>query len=203
MRQTATLLLSIAAQAACAQDVGEWNFTATLDGQPIGTHRFTVRGAGAGAERSVFSSAQFVVKWLGIPVYRYRHEARESWQDDCLRELRSDTDDDGKREQVDRRFDGECQMGFAYWNPRLVQQHRLVDPRTGRSSAVRFEALPDAQIDVRGRSVAAQGWRLVADKQRITVWYAAETGRWIALDAEAKGGRRLGYRLTADERPPP
>jgi len=206
VKTAAVLLLTAAvAQTAFAQESaveqGEWNFSVTLDGKPIGTHRFVV--GGTGAARSVSSHALFVVRMLGIPVYRYRHEAQERWQGDCLRELRSDTDDDGRQNQVGQRFEGDCLMGFAYWNPRLVQQRRLVDPQTGRTQAVRFEALSDAVIEVRGRAVAAQGWRLMAEKQRITVWYAADGGRWIALDAEAKGGRRLSYRLLADERPTP
>jgi hypothetical protein len=197
----ALLLLAFAAQAALAQETnaetGEWNFSATLDGKPIGTHRFTV--AGTPAARSVQSRADFTVRMLGIAVYRYQHHADERWQGDCLRELRSDTDDDGKAQKVAQRFDSDCLMGFAYWNPRLVQQHQLVDPQTGRIEPARFEALPDAPIDVRGKPVQAHGWRLIADKQRITVWYAVDGGRWIALDAEAKGGRRLSYRLLPDK----
>ncbi|HSD39854.1 MAG TPA: DUF6134 family protein [Rhodocyclaceae bacterium] len=191
--------LAFVARAALAQepavDAGEWDFVATLDGKAIGTHRFVV--SAASAARSVTSQAQFVVRVLGIPVYRYRHEAQERWQEDCLRELHADTDDDGQRQQVAQRFDDACVMGFAYWNPRLSRQRQLIDPQTGRVGPARFEPLPDASIEVRGRPVAAHGWRLVADKQRITVWYAADSGRWIALDAEARGGRRLSYRLPA------
>jgi len=199
-RRSVMALLALLGLHAHAQETGSWDFAATLDGKPIGTHRFAVTVADA--QRSVDSRAQFVVRVLGIPVYRYRHEAQERWQGDCLRELHADTDDDGKRQQVAQRFDAECLMGFAYWNPRLVQQHQLVDPQTGRIEPVRFEPVPDASIDMRGSATAAHGWRLIADHQRIVVWYAADTGRWIALDAEAKGGRRLSYRLTTDKASP-
>ncbi|QPF74512.1 hypothetical protein G8A07_17380 [Roseateles sp. DAIF2] len=179
---------------------GRWDFVATLDGKPIGTHRFTV--AGPAAARRVESRAQFSVRLLGIPVYRYRHRAEERWQDDCLRELRADTDDDGREQQVARRFDDECVMAYAYWNPLLVRQTRLVDPQTGQAGPVRFEPLPEAAIELHGRPVAARGWRLVSETQRITAWYATEGGRWIGLDAEARGGRQLRYRLSAEKDPP-
>ena len=91
-------------------------------------------------------------------------------------------------------------MSFAYWNPRLVQQTQLVDPQTGRLEAARFERVADEDIDVQGRPQRAQGWRLSTGRQRITVWYAATGGRWIGLDADAPGGRRLRYRLLP-ERP--
>lgn len=191
------LSLALACHAAPSEQAADrsvctWDFAATLDGKPIGTHHFVV--SGPDMARAVDSHAQFVVRLLGIPVYRYRHQAEEHWQGDCLRELRSDTDDDGKREQVLQRYDDECLMGFAYWNPNLLMQQRLVDPQTGRIESVRFERLPDQTIDVRGTHVPAQGWRLLTDRQRIDIWYAADSHRWIALDADAKGGRRLSYR---------
>ncbi len=191
----------VAPAAPAATESGEWSFAVTLDGRPIGTHRFTVTsspgGAGGAMERTVDSSAQFAVKVLGLTVYRYRHHARERWNGDCLRELRANTDDDGQASQVEQRFDTGCLMGFAYWNPRLPTQQRLVDPQTGRTEAVRLERVPDATVPVQGQPVPAQGWRLLTGKQDITLWYARASGRWIALDALAAGGRQLSYRLPA------
>lgn len=193
--------LSLCALTVCAAtpeaETGEWTFEATLDGKPIGNHRFVVDGTAQA--REVRSDAAFLVRMLGIPVYRYKHHAEERWQGDCLRGLKSQTDDDGKAARVDQSFpDTECLMAFAYWNPRLVTQQRLVDPQTGRVETVKFERLPDAQIPLRGQEVAAHGWRLQTAKQRITLWYAADTGRWIALDADAAGGRKLSYRQVLD-----
>ena len=142
--------LAIAAPGAAGDstEAGEWNFEATLDGKPIGTHRFKV--SGTPQAREVRSDAAFVVRLLGIPVYRYKHHAEERWQGDCLRGLRSQTDDDGQAARVDQSFDSECLMAFAYWNPRMVTQRQLVDPQTGRVEPVSIEPLPDAQIMSRG-----------------------------------------------------
>ncbi|MDP9917471.1 hypothetical protein J2W24_003122 [Variovorax boronicumulans] len=199
------LMLAQATCLAAAQEgdeeAGEWHFTAMLDGKPIGTHRFVV--GGTAATRSVDSRALFTVRVLGIPVYRYRHQAEERWAGDCLRALRAETDDDGTRQQIAQRFDGDCPMSFAYWNPRLVKQQRLIDPQTGKVEPVRFEPLPDATLEVRGRPVRARGWRLQAAQQRIRIWYAADSGRWIGLDADTKGDRQLSYRLTSPARSTP
>ena len=201
------LWLSVCALSVCATtpdvEAGEWTFEATLDGKPIGTHRFVV--SGTAQAREVRSDAAFVVRMLGIPVYRYQHHADERWQGDCLRGLKSQTDDDGKAARVDQSFEAnECLMAFAYWNPRFITQQRLIDPQTGRVEAVKFEPLPDAQISVRGQSVLAHGWRLQTAKQRIVLWYAADTsGRWIALDADAAGGRKLSYRQVLDPKAAP
>jgi hypothetical protein len=190
-------LVTAAAQPGDQEGGGSWSFGATLDGKPIGTHRFVI--SGPPDARAVDSQAQFTVRVLGIPVYRYLHQANEDWQGECLRELRSDTDDDGARRHVAQRYEAECLMGFAYWNPRIVTQQRLINPQTGKIEPARFEPVADRPINVRDQPVAAQGWRLIAGNQRIVIWYAVDSGRWIGLDAEAKGGRQLAYRLLPED----
>lgn len=172
-----------------------WDFEARLDGRPIGTHRFVLQGPAA--RREIHSRASFDVRLLGLLVYRYRHEANERWEGDCLLALQSRTDDDGTPQQVDwqRPSPGDCTMSFAYWHPRLQEQQRLLNPQTGRFEAVRFERLPEASINVQGRDVAATPWRLKTATQDITVWREASEGDWIGLDARVKGGRVLTYRL--------
>jgi hypothetical protein len=191
-RIAAALIASCLPLWAAASDARSWNFDARLDGKPIGTHRFTV--SGPGARREVDSEARFDVKLLGIVVYRYRHEAHERWQGDCLRELQSRTDDDGKPLQVEQKPGG-CAMSFAYWHPRLQEQTSLINPQTGLAEAVRFERLPDATIPVQGREVAATRWRLSTPTQTLTVWRDRANDDWIGLDARVSGDRLLTYRL--------
>jgi len=187
------LELVTAAAQPTAEPGGNWDFEATLDGKPIGRHHFVV--SGPPEAWNVDSQAQFTVRILGIPVYRYTHQASEHWQGECLRDLRSHTDDDGTRQHVTQRYEADCLMGFAYWNPRILTQRRLINPQTGKIEEVRFESVADRLIAVRGQQVAAHGWRLIAGSQRITVWYTTDSRRWVGLDAEAKGGRQLAYRL--------
>ncbi|WP_431046619.1 DUF6134 family protein [Roseateles sp. L2-2] len=186
-----------------------WNFDVRLDGKPIGTHRFTVEGPDEA--REVTSIAAFDVKLLGITVFRYRHEARERWRGDCLQQIRSSTDDDGKPVKVDRRLESatpgepDCLMSYAYWHPALVRQQRLLNPQTGEVDEVRIERLPDAAIPVGGRDVDASRWRITSTapssgksapaRQVLTLWRDRADGRWIGLDAQVKGDRVLTYRL--------
>lgn len=186
-----------------------WNFEVRLDGKPIGTHRFTVDGPAEA--REVTSNAAFDVRLLGINVFRYRHEARERWRGDCLQEIRSRTDDDGKPVEVDRRLasamPGEpaCLMSYAYWNPALIRQQRLLNPQTGEVDEVHIERLPDAAIPAGGRDVDASRWRITSTapssgksapaRQVLTLWRDRTDGRWLGLDAQVKGDRVLTYRL--------
>jgi len=193
------LLLALPVRAAHAQT---WEFEARLDGTLIGTHRFVV--SGPPSAREVESTARFEVKVLGISVYRYRLDAHERWQGDCLSELHSRTDADGELVQVDLDRDGalqgsaRCMMSFAYWHPRLPEQGRLLNPQTGLVEDTRFERLSDATLRVHGRDVSAARWRLFAStsttKQELILWLGRTDGAWIGLDARVKS-RLLTYRL--------
>jgi hypothetical protein len=196
--KAAVALLALCCGLAQAQQA--WDFDVRLDGKPIGKHRFTV--AGPPDAREVHSQARMDVKLLGLTVFRYRHEARERWRGDCLAELRSRTDDDGKPLEVAhaRAEADACLMGFAYWHPELPRQTRLLNPQTGRIEDARFERLPDATLSVRGQEVPAVPWRLTATppdgpRQDLTLWLDRRDGRWLGLDARVKGDRLLTYRL--------
>ena len=184
-----------------------YDFQASLDGKPMGTHRFVVEGDALA--RTVESEANFEVRFLGFKAYSYHHHASERWQGDCLRSLAATTDDDGRRTDVHAergeaatrvavggasRDEAACVMSFAYWNPALRTQARLLNPQTGRLESVRVERLADATIPVGGKAVAASHYRIEGAESPIEVWYAAD-GAWIGLDSVVGGKHRLSYRL--------
>ena len=184
-----------------------WTFRVLLDGQPVGEHRFSASAPGADGERTLVSEAAFDVRWLGIPVYRYRHRAVERWRGDCLTALSAGTDDNGTRTQVSAQSRGEqfevsapapqsaqgCVMSFAYWNPALRTQQRLLNAQTGRIEPVRIAPLGEVPLDLGERGTGASGWRIHGLKQPIDVWYSSQ-GDWIGLDTRVDGGRALRYR---------
>jgi hypothetical protein len=191
----ALALCGAALQAAAAAPTGEWIFRALLDGEPIGQHRFSV--SGEGDERRVVSEADFAVKFLGITAYRYRHRATERWQGNCLNALDSTTDDDGRPAavRVDRTdaLQG-CVMSFAYWNPAIQTQTRLLNAQTGRFETVQVRRIGSGSIEVRGKPVEANEFRITGAAQPIVVWYTPR-GDWVGLDSIVAGGRKLSYRL--------
>jgi hypothetical protein len=187
---------------------GEWNFRVMLDGKPIGRHRFSVTKQGD--ERKVLSEADFAVKFLGITAYRYRHRAAEEWNGDCLVGLTSTTDDDGKRSNVhiDKKTSESavveastanpsspsCLMSFAYWNPSIQSQTRLLNAQTGEIEDVNLARAGSGSVDVHGERVAATRLRITGAAHPIDVWYSAR-GEWVGLDSTVAGGRVLSYRL--------
>ena len=176
------------------------------------THDFTLRAGDlvvteAGDQSQVQSDASFTVRLLGLVVYRYQHTARERWRGDCLTEMESRTNDDGKPQTVRAQTLAEgaaglrvtatpgdavrdvpgCTMGFAYWNPALRRQTQLINVQTGKLEPVQIERLADGSLDARGATVPAERWRIRTQDQTIDVWYAAHGGEWIGLDAQGHG----------------
>ncbi len=215
LRHRAVLLLcaTLAGGAHAVPPPAEWQFTVRLDGKPIGTHRFVLAGAD---ERSaqLRSEARFDVTLLGVPLYRYRHEATERWSEGCLASIEARTDDNGRRTELlgqaqgrgfalqlrgDRAVSplpqpaGGCLMSFAYWNPALATQTRLLDPGSGRVEPVAIGVPPAVASDLESAGGALRGLRIGGLAQPIDVWYA--DGRWVGLDTVVDGGRRLTYRL--------
>lgn len=208
----ALLLAAVPARAQPSEIVRSWNFAVSLDGDLIGTHRFDLRQAGPSL--AMRGHADFAVKFLGLTLYRYRHEVTSRWQDACLDNLSAQTDDDGEKTSVSatasatatrviRRRDGSgeseltvsgCMMDFAYWNPNLLTQTRLLNPQTGEIEAVQIIAGRTGAVQVQGAAVSARSWRILGAAQPIEVWYSAQ-GAWIGLDATVKGSRTLSYRL--------
>ena len=221
MRRPAIALLlgflaaaGLAAQAADGADAPAtpaarvYAFQVLLDDKPIGTHRFVVDGEATA--RRVASDAAFAVTILGITAFRYRHHAEEQWAGDCLASLASTTDDDGRQEAVRlaRAADGNditsakgsrsepgCLMTYAYWNPALRRQARLLNPQTGQVDTVRVERVGTGTLRVHGQEVTATDWRITGAESPIDVWVNAQ-GDWVGLDSRvAKGRHRLSYRL--------
>lgn len=185
----------------------QWQFQVFLDDSPIGHHHFTLQEQGG--ERELKTQARFDVKVLFINAYRYVHEATERWSGSCLTALNARTDDNGKALTVNatrqegvlqvqgtgaRAAHEGCVMSFAYWNPALLKQTRLLNSQTGQYENVTITPLGDEVIEVRGAPVTARRYRIMGSKHPIDLWYGPGE-RWLALQSTLDGGRKLRYLL--------
>jgi Family of unknown function (DUF6134) len=201
---------------AAAAQTQSWNFEVFLDDSPIGHHHYTLRSSGDGAERELKIEARFNVKFLFINAYRYAHDASERWRGNCLAALTARTDDNGAKSEVDTESQGAqlstvtsialpaatrarqpvdgCLMGFAYWNPEMLRQSRLLNAQTGKIETVTITALGEEKISVRGTPTPATRYRVSGTKHPIDLWYGADRA-WVALQSTLESGRRLRYQL--------
>jgi Family of unknown function (DUF6134) len=193
---------------------GNWQFTALLDGKPIGQHSFMLNTQGG--ERKLVSNAQFNVKFFGMTVYRYRHLTTELWRGECLAGMTAHTDDNGKPSSVSTQAEGDvlkvlattprhpkgapplliktCVKSFAYWNPQIQTQTQLLNAQTGELETVQVSRVGTGVVPVRGQPVNAVRWRITGPEAPIELWYSTK-GDWIGLDSTVAGGRKLSYRL--------
>jgi hypothetical protein len=206
MRPLLTAILLFSGLVPAHAEPNAWNFRVLLDGREIGRHQYTLLGTGE--ERELRSEAHFDVRVLHVSVYRYLHEAVEHWNGNCLQSLVARTETNGKSQFVTaaargNRFSVErpegrdqhegCVMSFAYWNPQILRERRLLNSQTGDLLPVTITPQGEETVEVRGRRLTAQRHRVSAPSLEIDLWYA--DGRWIALEAPARGGRRLRYEL--------
>jgi hypothetical protein len=199
---------AVASTSPLESDAREWQFRVLLDDREIGFHRYEMRREGD--TRVVESRAEFDVKFLFFNAYRYRHSLSATWQGRCLESLQTRTDANGRKLAVTgRKSDAAfvvdkgqdvdrlppCIMNFAYWDPRILEQPRLLNPQTGDYLDVTVEALDEDTVNVGGETIAADIYRIVAKDMRIDIWYAKSDQRWLALESLAKGGRIIRYEL--------
>ena len=208
MRRIFTLLFVLLPVAfASAAQAREWPFTAYLDGKEIGQHRFAITEQNGMLE--LVSEAEFNVKLLFINAYKYQHKAVERWQGNCLHSLEANTRENrdiskvqGKRMQDGFRVQGPkgplqlpaCAMTFAYWNPDILRQDKLLNPQTGEWVDVSIVSMGNERIAVRGREVDARRYRLTAPKMQIDLWYSADD-EWLALESTTPEGYLISYQL--------
>lgn len=206
MRHHLLVFAALLSFSATAQ-ASEWPFTAYLDGKEIGQHRFALKTTDEGLK--LVSEADFKVKLLFINAYSYQHRASEFWQGDCLQRLEARTEENRdislvNGERKADRFEvqgpkGElqlpgCAMTFAYWNPKMLQQDRLLNPQTGEWLDVVIRRMGRETIEVRGQQQAALRYRLTAPKMQIDLWYS-EDYRWLALESKTPEGYLISYKL--------
>jgi hypothetical protein len=180
-----------------------WDFNVLLDNKPIGQHRFTRDES----EGTLTSEANFKVKLLFITAYKYQHTAREKWQGDCLTSLQARTEEKGETTLIKGQLASDgfklesplsvlpaCVMTFAYWNPKMLTQSKLLNPQTGEWLDVTIHKKGTESLQVRGETVSAERYFLDAKKLKIDLWYSS-SNQWLALKSTTPEGNVLSYQL--------
>jgi hypothetical protein len=185
----------------------EWRFRVFLDEKEIGYHDFYLEEEGS--QRVLRSTAEFEYKLLFVKLYEYQHDNSEVWQDNCLKQIESSTDANGKPFAVSgQRQEGEfvvqsnrgesslpsCVMSFAYWNPDFLLQTHLLNTQNGEFLPVEVSLPVYDPLNIRGETRDAWRYELVAGKLQLDLWYS-DDNQWLGLASEAEGGRTLRYEL--------
>ncbi len=208
----AACLFSLMAQAKQTTEentqVKRWAFDVYLDDKPIGTHTFNL------VNNTMTSQANFKVKILFITAYEYHHKAVETWDNNCLKTLDAETVENDttfkvKGEQTVKAFvvrdDNKsqdlpnCSMTFAYWNPAILAQAKLLNPHNAEYLEVEIESIGTKQLKQGQQTMKAQGYAIIGslnkqEKLDIKVWYD-QNKNWVALQSVTPEGYLINYRL--------
>lgn len=203
------VLMTVHASAVAAERT--WHFKVYLDEKPIGSQTFRVTDAKG--ERDVYITAHLKVKVLFVTVFDYEHTNHEQWRGECLSHIASETEINGKRfsvrtgetnnslrvsngatQEVKVETLPDCAMTFAYWDPAMLQQSRLLNSQTGEYTPVDAQFVAKETIDVQGAAVLSNHYRVRASKLNIDLWYTPQ-GEWLQLESDVRGGRKLRYQL--------
>ena len=191
----------------------EWAFDVYLDKNKIGTHTFKLDDANV-----LTSKAKFKVKVLFIEAYKYDHTAKEQWKDGCLGNLDAHTVENKVTTDVKGTMKGSafevndgkisqnlpaCTMTFAYWNPKILTQSKLLNPQNAEYLDAKIENLGAETISVKGAPTETTHYKLTGaingkNKLKIELWYAQNSlgkPQWVALKSTTPEGYIINYKL--------
>ena len=195
--------------------IGEHEFvirrsaTGSATGSARGSATGSATGSAGGLE--VRSEARMEFRVLFVPVYRYHHLATERWQQGCLLQLSSETDDNGTRYALQARSQSgalsivqtapqpaareltspSCPATFAYWDLDLLRREQLLNTQTGDLASVALSAEGDELLD----GIPARRYLLQPEGlEPIRLWYRDSDDLWLRLETQ-RDGSTLSYRL--------
>ena len=177
----------------------EWNFDAVLNDKVIGQHTFIYEN-----EKTI-SNANFKFEYLFMD-FIYQHKSTETWQGDCLKTISSKTDDDGELYEVSGHIGTDrflvttnnkttelpsCVMTFAYGNPKILDQKKLMNSQNGEYLDVDIQFLREENHMVRGKDILTELWQIEARGDDgdllVHLWYD-ENMNWVSLKSQTPIG---------------
>ncbi len=184
-------------------------FTVLLNEKPIGEHLFSI------TNNTIKSQAKFDVKLWIIPAYKYRHEAEETYKENCLIYLKSDTQDGADtysiktvntNDDLNLVINGQnrplptCVQSFRYWDQNFINQKNAINPQDGEIYELTFSQGESDQVRVNDQKILCTKYTLKAYKENdekfhIEVWYEKNSQRWVKLRSFVENDNVLDYTL--------
>ena len=182
-----------------------WEFDAVLNDKVIGQHTFIYEG-----EKTV-SDANFKFEYLFMD-FIYQHKSSETWQGNCLKTISSRTDDDGDMYDVSGYMEAYqfmvttnnktselplCVMTFAYGNPKILDQKKLMNSQNGEYLDVDIQFLREENHMVKGKDILTDLWQIKAKGDDgdllVHLWYDKNMN-WVSLKSQTPIGD-MQYKL--------
>lgn len=197
----AALLAAMPTAAGPIPESNRIEFQVLRDGSPIGTH--TLEFSRDGTRVTVRIAIDLLVRFLGIPVYRYTHRNTEVWEGDRLVSIEASTDRNGTPLSVRGQAGNggialETTQGgrfvapadivtTSYWHSRFLLGRKL-DTQGGKLLDV--TVTPKGEERLAG-DLPARRWHIAGDL-KLDIWYDL-SGSWAGLRFAAEDGSTITY----------
>ena len=182
----------------------------------IGKHKFTFKKVNN--QIFVSSNVNFIIKKLGVTLYKYEAKGTEIFEDGKLVRFNSKTNQNRKEKYVnidlvqnEYLIDGSSHKGKTsdvakvgtWWNHNLVEAPAQISAVSGRIIKQKVKFLGKKQIEINGKTFETLHFnfsstdnKLGKDKKLNTdVWYEEKTLNWVKASFKKKG--LWEYRLLA------
>jgi hypothetical protein len=182
-----------------------WEFDAVLNDKVIGQHTFIYE------DEKTVSDANFKFEYLFMD-FIYQHKSSETWQGNCLKTISSRTDDDGDMYDVSGYMEAYqfmvttnnktselplCVMTFAYGNPKILDQKKLMNAQNGEYMDVDIQFLREENHMVKGKDILTDLWQIEAKGDDgdllVYLWYDKNMN-WVSLKSQTPIGD-MQYKL--------
>lgn len=185
---------------------GRLDYAVTREGSPVGDQSVEFIHNGDGF--IVRTHVEITVTFLSMTIYRFKHDAVETWDGGRLTNFVSHSDDDGKNRDVEMAAEGDRLVGIyngktadvpgdiipaSLWHPGTVSASRLLDPIKGRERQVQVADHGVEEITLGGGPVMTQRYSMTGDIER-ELWYDAE-GKLVQVAFEAGDGSEITLTL--------
>lgn len=182
--------------------LGAIRYNVYRKGLRVGEH--VARFRRDGDDLKVTNDIELVVRFFGIPVYRYAHRNEEIWRNGRLHAVTSKTNKDGKKFDLtaERRegvlhvrgrkgelaIEGDI-LTASLWHPQTPKVERLLDIEDGVVKQIRGRARGTEQIPGPSGERRAKHYRIRGDMDR-DLWYGDDCRLLrVAFDASKDGSR--------------
>ena len=169
---------------------------------------------------TVTIESDLAVRYLGVPVYRYRYQAVEHWLDGKFRYSKSRIKDNLKRPRVieaeinddvlvitdqgQSRTAPRVNFPSNHWHPGVLGERRLFHTVHGKVHNIRIDMLGHEKIALSSTETNGLTANSVVSAQRFRyqggfaadVWYD-QAWRWVQLKFQADDGSEIVYRCTS------
>ena len=182
----------------------------------IGEHIFSFTKSNS--KISIESEINFIIKKLGIVLYKYHVKGKEVYQDGKLIEFNSKTDQNGKEKYVNLKLendefiiDGSSYKGKAptnyllgtWWNHSIVEAEAQISAVSGRIIEQKVTFLGKETIKMGNKNYKTLHFNFSSTDQKLNknkkldtdVWYEENTLNWVKAAFKKKGNWEYRLRL--------